>query len=362
MRNILSGVEQIYLFDNNRIQTSLNDTDISASVAPFVDAGLLTLIPLQRDSIAPINDTIKHAALDRCLEQFTKPYCSWATVIDTDELWHPMDFARDDAVKDSSTKQDWSGIAQLAIVLSAFQEHYTRLPVGFFLGWDMAYNEHKLLFNESQLLLDEFPRTCEHMSLGKSWYIPERAKSARDHIAMPLADFSGTAFLDQTILSKHMIMIHYYQKSVEEWVRKKEQSFVEYPRGMNDSGSCTHEKIKFPYSDFYVSLVRGLLKPRAQNKAAHTWNRLLAPSRAIDVSDYGLYLVFKWAISRRYEWDEEEYLSFEPNQPSKLKEVVVKFADGMNHFRAVGFASGSTSPCFMSADGERLCPRILSAA
>lgn len=365
VRNILSGVEHIYLFDNNRVLTSLDDLNITSLIKPYVEAGMLTHIPLIQDSLARMNDTYKHAALDSCLHNFTKPNCEWSTVIDTDELFLPMDLNHiGNASVDSAKKavQNWSGIGTLGIVLNSIKLRFDHLRTcGFFWTWDYAYNEHTVLYNESALLIDAFPRTCERSNLGKTWHIPSRSRMARDHDAAPLPNFGTVQRAESNGFADAMVMVHYFQRSVEEWIMKKEQSFSEFGRSMSDAGLCNaNKKIPYPYTQLYLSVTRALMKYARPPPKRPTWGNFLAPSRSLSSSDYGMYALFKWAVSNNYEWDEEAYLNLPSNQPGKLKKQLEGFEDGLNHFRRHGFPTAETSPCFINTNsGSRICPRTI---
>jgi hypothetical protein len=111
----------------------------------------------------------------------------------------------------------------------------------------MPYPE-ALLLKPKQLLMDAYPRACvTYHSLGKNIVRPSRVQVLGDHT------LEGQWANDVSAETVYLGLIHYYAKSVEEFLVKKEQSWTEFERVFVDAydWSKWSEKCTFEHFEYY---------------------------------------------------------------------------------------------------------------
>jgi len=149
-------------------------------------------------------------------------------------------------------------------------------------------------------------------------------------------------------------LIHYYAKSVEEFIIKLEQSIPPYFRYLPDAydnvKACPNN-FTITYSESYEDTVRHLLSKLAQASAQDDGGKALAPIPEYQVGKldhYDIYTFFKLRVAKRDEWDEDAYLRLHPDV---AKEVQTKnWVDGLQHFMNSGFEGGRKS-CWVRDEG-----------
>jgi len=165
----------------------------------------------------------------------------------------------------------------------------------------------------------------------------------------PLAD--DTTFqqmMPEYTLYSHLV--HYYQKSTEEWLVKMEQSIPPYNRYFPDSYDnvkfCPAGLTEIPYLPEYEKLVRTALerlrRSQHQGDGGLFLGSLPESSRqeyAEARQDFSLYLYFKLKVARRQDWDEEGFLEKYREVKKAVEEQ--QYVDGLQYFVEKGFAEKS---------------------
>uniref|UniRef100_A0A383VMK3 Uncharacterized protein n=1 Tax=Tetradesmus obliquus TaxID=3088 RepID=A0A383VMK3_TETOB len=142
-------------------------------------------------------------------------------------------------------------------------------------------------------------------------------------------------------------LVHYYGKTVEEYILKSEQSMPPYFRQLPDAyekaRSCSLEPVQ--YDTQYATATRSLIHQlrAAQAGMGDGGLKLGAPPepRPMSRPDYQLYLFFKLRVANMDEWDEARY--FEHNPEAAALVAKRHYVDGLHHFMVEGFEKGAVS-------------------
>jgi hypothetical protein len=185
----------------------------------------------------------------------------------------------------------------------------------------MPYPESQIL-KPKKLLLDAYPRACiVWHELGKNIIRPSRVQVLGDHT---LEGQWATEISAETV---YLSIIHYYAKSVEEFLVKKEQSWTEFERVIVDAydWSKWNEKCSFTPFDYhppFVNMTRCVICricyrlrcdssyslwrcrrvmnslrkiPDAGIALTAPWSKALRKGR-----DWNLYIFLKWIVAMRF--------------------------------------------------------------
>jgi hypothetical protein len=373
VRNLLAGVDHMWIADDNRVGGCL-DMNITRLVRPFVELGLVDVVRLdQSGGGQSIKEGQKQEYLKKMFE-LGQPLCRWGSVIDSDEVWYPLDNRYGESLSKIHIGKmeladlemhylDRSGIGQLPHVLERIQSQYEAYEgeklAALIWGWSETDNEHALL-RSTKSLLETFPKTCYSNFNHKVWAVMDRVNSLMDHTMDPSdPGYKRMVFED----GEHMLMIHYQMRSVEEYLLKIDQAFAEWKRSLTTAhkkcNSLTRSSygklqdargpsIPIPYSEAYRSTVGNILGSwpidTSSTYLAPTFHRTVAYG---GTADWELYMFFKWAVASRYEWAENLYLQTNKNVDLEL------YDDGLHHFLSYGFYHNATA-CFTAA-GRDFC-------
>jgi len=220
------------------------------------------------------------------------------------------------------------------------------------------YGEHRIL-KPCDLLLDAYRRVCKIHAATKLLFRPEwshlhglpHGMSCTNPGGAQYGSDDGTFQQMMSEHTQHSHLIHYYQKSTEEWLVKMEQSIPPYNRYIPGSydgvKSCPAELTNISYLPEYETVVRTTLerlrRSQDQEDGGLFLGSLLESSRqeyAEAEQDYGVYLYFKLKVAQRQEWDEEGFLGKYPEVKKALDERL--YVDGLQYFVEKGFAENST--------------------
>lgn len=331
------------------------DLNISALVEPFAKEGFVTHFPLGQDSLSSMNNRLKRSAQTHCLD-LLRSNCVWGSFIDTDEFWLPQDLQW----AQGQSSENNGGLGQLRSVLELIDSSLGRSAVGYLVKWDLTYSEHRVLMSPESLLT-QYPLSCRR-SLPKVWFVVDRCAKPKDHYPVPHANFNESILVDDDfrqgmLVSRPILMVHYWSKSVEEFIIKKEESFVEYPRQLKSVKLCSGMQA-LPYSNKYVEVVQFIMKstPNIPDAGEMVASRDYMTSKynpTGSATDWSLYMFFKWAVSRRLEWDEQAFLEH-PDNAEALEQLYKKYADGLDVFKAEGFLLGMVS-CWRTQSNDSFC-------
>lgn len=354
--------------------------NITRLVAPFVALGLVEVVKVPHADAAQMKENVKAGYINR-LFSIGKPVCKWGSVIDGDEVWYPLDAKyaaqltrihrgemKIDQLKFEEGKgpeDDESGIGNLLGILEkldAEDAKKNRNVSAYRWGWGEVDNEHRLL-RGAESLLKAYPRVCYYNWHRKLWAKLDSLKGIKDHTVIPLESSAKMVDFED---SQHMFMIHYQMKSVEEYLLKIDQAFVEWKRSLVKAHrKCNSEDRRsyynltraigspqpIPYATEYKRIVKDILSrwPIDVNQAyLNSVDSLTAPIGGTD--QWELYMFFKWAVAAGYSWNEELYLKRNPS-------VILSprtFDDGLHHFLSTGFYAGAYG-CFTTRRGHQFC-------
>jgi hypothetical protein len=411
----MAGVDHIYLYDNNHVEKG-QDLDIRPTIQPFIEAGFVTHVPwsfsVQKNDNTgestleitkeEMSTDLKDKFMTHCLLNYNDT-AKWMLRLDTDEhvlvvpptyelLGEDIELPNDSdgfnssapALK-SETKQFYTplhhskDLNERGYVYDPYPllEYSSRLPsdVGSVkMHWIMMYPNHTILRQQNKPLLDAFPRVCiPYHRYPKPLFIANSVAEITDHwvkrfnrdlktIDSPIPglrkDRKGKMIARHPLAGLHTV--HYYAKSLQEFIIKKEQSYTWLPRlldNMHDTKgkkiSCDKRMLIYPpgYTET-LRLVMDSIKSLPDGglpvgKLAGT-----KPIKYGDHSDYALYLFFKWIISERFEWDEEAYFDIHPSLPSIINASLHTnwpYIDGLHHFMRTGFYQKNSS-CWQRTD------------
>jgi hypothetical protein len=361
LRNFIAGMEHIIIYDNNRVEQHA-DHNITEVLAPFVEAGIVTheRWPRKNADLSKMVNSVKFEMWEDCVQNYGA-WTDWFIPLDTDEhmvYWtageHPLkpETAERNPGPGSDLVEGYNyNIFPIHEVMNGIESN-----VGAFsFRWLVPYNEHMVL-QSPKPLLTAFPRNCvvDH-SLNKVIFRPTLTNKLENHSVRTLGLQLRTKVTDNKkppTPGSGAAWLHYYGKSVEEWIWKKEQSFKEWHRYMatiyDSSGydrTCGKETLIYPTG--YINATLYMLDLARSVPEAGTLLRKNLYPRTDDLEN-SLYLFCKWIVEAGYEWDEESYLSMYPEvqvnitTPSRKKPLI----DGLHHFLRDGYRERKTSCWF----------------
>lgn len=155
-------------------------------------------------------------------------------------------------------------------------------------------------------------------------------------------------------------LIHYYAKSVEEWLTKLEQSIPPYIRYLPDSYDHVRQcmqgfDISYP-SDYEAAVHDIMTRLWATDRDGRTDGGLyLGPApefRQDKLDNYNMYIFFKLRVAMRDEWDEEAYLHMYADVADAIERR--EWIDGLQHFLEDGFRDNRRS-CWLRRGTIKIC-------
>jgi hypothetical protein len=363
LRNFVSGIEHFIIYDNNHVLDNI-DLNITEVLKPFIDAGLVTYLTWPLESKEYIRGVIlgeqdKYKIQHHCIAEFG-PYTDWLTFLDTDEYivsWkkehHPL----------QETKFLIKGEGESLVPGYPYDIHplFDKIKEldpfnAFGMSWMMNRPLPKML-RTTDSYLDAFRVPCqiEHR-LNKLllrandiiFWADHDLWDGRGGVRRYNSRPSGTPGADLGPADGVQV-IHYYARSLEEWILKKEQSYTEYPRALHDryEGLCQTKNLSYPpgYEEAYHRLdsLSGDISESGMSLGLHMGPMPLKPFQH---EDSHLYWFFKWAIAERLEWDEEAYFL---RNPSAINDIVRSLssekpmADSLQHYLQIGFQARFSS-------------------
>jgi hypothetical protein len=270
-------------------------------------------------------------------------------------------------------KTGTTGIGALGLFLDALEER-SPATCGISLPWRMMYGEHHVMKAEGELLMDLYHRICKIHQATKLMFRPEWSDLHGMPHGMSCTNENGNVYLSDEYAFKQLMpeyaqnlhLVHYYQKSVQEWLLKMEQSIPPYVRYLQDSYdhafSCHANLQQIHYTpDYEETVTNMILQLRRAQGESNDGGKFLGPLpefKAEDLKDdpnlekgggYPLYLYFKLKVAQGMEWDEERYLAEHPEVGERIKARQV--IDGLQHFMEKGFAAGWEGTFFVAGAG-----------
>jgi hypothetical protein len=319
LRHLIIGFSHIVLYDNNRILAGY-DANITEVLEPFVAAGFVTHIPWHQNTTQLLENGLKNGNSGSCIDAYGRK-ADWVAILDTDEAFY---FEKDNlAVHKLNT-----------LLLDMEKDNLC----GGITIWSFMYGEAEMLMRNSTLL-EAYPRFCAYHNLGKilarpdqrSFNIPHSIHCTAKHLGQRTWTWSP---------SWRVALIHYYSKSMEEFLVKADQSVPPYVRKPIDSydRGPTCELTRFNYSDDYR---RTFLDAYHRLAKLHSVKPVkLRPPPSLNVKqtpDYPLFIHLKYRCAQRYQFDNEKYLSIYPEAKAAVEKGAV--VDGLYHFM-LNFMSG----------------------
>lgn len=179
---------------------------------------------------------------------------------------------------------------------------------GFEIPWRMMYGEHSVLRSQ-QLLMDNFVRICFSHSqkvlfnTARATYQPPHWCQCKDKGAHKAYPADGEQ--RQKALPQYSIhLLHYYAKSIEEYILKSEQSqppFFRKMRDMYDPAASSCENTPVPFDILFGSAVQRIMQGRKEAQGGMPdGGVMLGPLpeyKPHSREDYALYLFLKVSSS-----------------------------------------------------------------
>jgi hypothetical protein len=228
----------------------------------------------------------------------------------------------------------------------------------------MMYGERRVL-RPPGLLMDAHKRVCEVTEATKIIVRPEWVDFYNiPHFLHCTNEGGGQMDTDQGSfrgpLPEYTIhLLHYYGKSVEEFLVKLEQSIPPYIRYLPDAYNLKKHcdaRMVIEYEGEYDRTVHSLMERfwRASAVGGDGGDFLGPPPEfpRNGLEHYDLYIFFKLRVAMRDEWDEEGYLR--ENQDVEGWVANGWWQDGLQQFLTEGFESGRKS-CWVRDGTIRFC-------
>lgn len=319
LRHLIVGFSHIILYDNNRILAGY-DTNITTMLEPFVAAGFVTHVPWFQNTTELLENGLKNGNSGTCLATYG-PQTDWMAILDTDEAFY--------------YESNNLSFHQLNSLLLYMEKEKL---CGAITLWSFMYGEAEMLMRNSTLF-EAYPRFCAYHNLGKILARPDQTSFTIPHAIGCTAKHLGQRTWTWTENVK-VALIHYYSKSMEEFLVKADQSVPPYVRKPIDSydRGPTCQLSRFNYSDDHRRLFLDAYNRLAKLRPVKP--EKLRPPPGLNVKqmpDYPLFMHLKYRCAQRYQFDNEKYLSIHPDAKAAVEKGAV--VDGLYHFMA-NFMSG----------------------
>ena len=325
LRHLISGFSHIVVYDNNRI-TAGYDMNMTHVLAPFIIAGVVTHVPCHQKWSDLLLDELKNWDNKECIRKYGMN-ADWVAIFDTDEYFYYE-------VGNSSVNT----LNDLLVKLE--QQSFCANTI----SWTMMYGEGKML-KRNTTLFESYPRIYQTATTQKVLARPQLTNFHIPHFA----ECNSSNYIRKTWEfdnNSRVALVHYYSKSMEEFLTKIDQTMIPYSKkpiqSYGDSGSkCRREN--FSYSNDYR---RTFLEVHSEFKVLHELEPIkLLPPLLLNIQDmpdqsaidYALFMYLKYRCAKREEFDHEKYLSVNPAAKRAIENGTV--TDGLHHF-LLSFAKG----------------------
>lgn len=322
LRHLISGFSHIVVYDNNRILAGY-DTNITTVLAPFIAAGVVTHIPWQQNTTELLQDDIKNGNSAECIVKHGVN-TDWVAIIDTDDYFYyernNVSFHTLDGLLSEMERNNMCGVT---------------------IKWSMIYGEAKVL-EQNTTLFETYLRVCAFNILGKILVRLQKFTLQIPHSFECLSQTNNkkTLIWNETL---RIGLVHYYSKSMEEFLFKGDQSVppnIRQPIDSYDRGSTCNLK-KFNYSEDYRRI---FFNAYEELKTFHPIKpNILRPPPSLSIkelSSYSLFIHLKYRCAKRHEFDNEKYMSIHPDVKTSVENGTL--VDGLYHFMA-NFTTGVKS-------------------
>ena len=373
VRNLLQGFNHIVLYDNNHIGRGI-DHNITSLLQAFVDEDMVTLVPFQQSTDSKyLKNDLKNGNSETCINTYGI-YADWVIAMDTDEVIYIRNTeanivgeedgsSLDPILGSESHSVSGTSIGQLQTFLDDV-ENILPKTCALSLPWRMMDGNHTVLSYPDKLLIDQFTRVCKIHDATKILLKPDFSETTRmPHFTRCIGGgftdqyrTDDPNFLEKKMKGKYIIHnVHYYAKSVEEFINKSEQSIPPYIRLLKDAydkvRKCIGTEVVYdtPYKETVHRIMKGLKVSQGQLPDAGDFLGPLPEFKANAIDDYAMYLFFKTRVTLRDEWDEEQYLLKHEDVANAVERRL--FIDGLQHYLEDGFDAGYSS-CWIRQGGE----------
>ncbi|CAF1444204.1 unnamed protein product [Rotaria sordida] len=323
LRNIISGFSHIVVYDNNRILAGY-DSNISTVLESFIAAGVVTHVPWQQNTTKLLQFKYQQTQAKECITKYGI-HADWVAYIDTDEFFY---FEKQNVA--ANTLND------LLVEL----EQHPLCAIG--IRWIYMYGEGRML-RPNRTLFESYPRICktglQKKVLGRAsktvFHIPHGAtcKNTSNQIVMTWARRNNAK----------IGLIHYYSRSVEEFLIKVDQGFPPYMVSPIQYYTYTEKVVcdimEFNYSQDYRRIFINAYK---QLKMLYSLTPIdLLPSSGLNLNQtsfHALSMHLQYRCAKKQEFDNERYLTINPGAKEAIRNRT--YTDGLHHFMAT-FSSGA---------------------
>ncbi|KAJ3169376.1 hypothetical protein HDU87_000651 [Geranomyces variabilis] len=331
IRAFLTGFQHVYLYDNNMVPLG-RDIDHYETVAPFIKAGMVTHLRTAQSRRSNYTSDYMDM-LDNMYdcESSYGPTTDWLGVNDADEsLVIDFDgsskFALGKLLDELDAKYaaanstiDGDGICQVSFI------------------WQFMHAP-PYTFEQKESLLESYPEICVEAQPfnAKSVFRPAKVLSnvgnsqhyfaCREGSHITLGGGRVNAISNDGPFSYRATLLHYYQRSLQEQVWKKEVSVTPMIRSMSDlfaggNSNCTLDRVQYN-QDYLESFNAALDLPIS------TYGRVISypNTRPPGDPDEEVYSLIKQKLAEGAEWDEKGYRELHPGV------VLNKAEPGMAHW------------------------------
>lgn len=139
-------------------------------------------------------------------------------------------------------------------------------------------------------------------------------------------------------------LLHYHEKSVEEWLVKMEQSIAPFKRYLSDyAAACQTQLSPTTYDPEYTAVMHDVMRGLRETKSVDDGGIFLGSLPELGEEffmeaeeHYALYRFIKARVAQGVDWDEESYLKQHPElmdeEEKGRHEKADDFVDGLHHF------------------------------
>ena len=319
LRQLISGFSHIFVYDNNRILAGY-DMNITTILAPFIAAGVVTHIPWAQNVSELLQSSDQYNSNNKCLDEFGRQ-ADWASVLDTDEAFY--------------YERNNTSIHTLDSLLRDMERDNL---CGVEILWSLMYGEMEM-FIRNTTLFEAYPRLCTLNRQGKVLARPSQTRFRVPH-DMDCLWKNKTAKKLQWGNNLKIALVHYFSKSMEEFLLKIDQGLPPWGRRPIERylGTPACQLSLFNYSDDYRATFLNAYKQLEKLHPVKPTNLRAPPGLTIkQTPDYALLIHLKYRCAKGHQFDNEKYLSIHPDAKAAVAQGAI--VDGMYHFMA-NFTSG----------------------
>ncbi|KAJ3156369.1 hypothetical protein HDU89_004151 [Geranomyces variabilis] len=327
VRAFLVGFQHIYLYDNNMLPLG-RDMDQYETVAPFIKAGMVTHIrtPQSQGSNYTSDYTDMLNNMYDC-ESTYGPTTDWLGVNDADESL-VIDFngqgkfalgklldVLDAKYAAANSTLDGNGICQVSFI------------------WQFMHAP-PYTFEQKASLLESYPEICvEALPFNaKSVFRPAKVLSnvgnsqhyfgclEGSHITLGGQRVNVSSGDDGGTLSYRATLLHYYQRSLQEQIWKKELSVTPLIRSMSDLFGIGNANCNFDVAHYNQDYLDGFNAAMALPIPEYGRVIALPDARPPGDPDEEVYTLIKQKLAEGAEWDEKGYRELHPDVVFKKDE------------------------------------------